>query len=673
MSAGSDRFYGRVKLWSGLQALWLAVAWGFAAPLQAQITFEEVAAASGITGYHMAVGSVGGVAAADFDRDGDIDVFAPTGELLQDKLWRNNGDGSFSEIAASVGLASKRNHRAALWFDYNGDHRLDLLIGGDCRMDPLTDVECEQPENLHLYRQEVNGQFTDVTAGSGLQASWGGKGNAHRAGLVAGDIDNDGDLDLYVCDWNGRAWLYRNNADGSFSDITLASGMSDSHYEHHQPVMYDFNRDGWQDIYVAVDYRTPNFLWINQGDGTFVDMANVARVNNDMTDMGVALGDYDNDLDMDIYVTNITRASDHNVFYRNDSTENELKFAEIAEDIGVWQGYWGWGTTFLDADNDGWLDLAATNGKEVGQWLDDPSLFYLNQGGNPVTFADVSDAVGFNDTYIAASLIALDYDRDGDLDMLQTAQQGGSLQLLRNNPGSEAAANHYLVIKPRMQGSNYYAIGAEVQLTAGGQQMMRVIRTATSTLGQEPAEAFFGLGAADHADEIRIRWPDGEQTVLTDVAADQVITVNDSPAFAINTGLNDAWFNPATGGQGFFITVFPGISKIFFAWFTFDQQRPPGSVDAMLGGPGQRWLTAFGSYENNRAELDVELTAGGVFDAATPPVSQSPGGQVILEFSGCNSGTVSYDIAATDQQGVVPIQRIALDNIARCETAAQSD
>lgn len=140
-----------------------------------------------------------------------------------------------------------------------------------------------------------------------------------------------------------------------------------------------------------------------------------------------------------------------------------------------------------------------------------------------------------------------------------------------------------------------------------------------------------------------------------------------SPGFVINAGLNDAWYNPQTPGQGFFLTVFPGRSEIFLAWFTFDTERPDEAVIAVLGEPGHRWLTALGAWSGSSAVLDIELTSGGIFDMAQPMPGQSADGQILLEFQGCNSATVTFEIDSTGQQGVIPIQRIALDNVPRCE------
>lgn len=153
---------------------------------------------------------------------------------------------------------------------------------------------------------------------------------------------------------------------------------------------------------------------------------------------------------------------------------------------------------------------------------------------------------------------------------------------------------------------------------------------------------------------------------------DEALTVTEAGGggFLINEGLNDSWFNPETGGQGFFITVFPDIQKIFLAWFTYELERPDGSITAMLGEPGHRWLTAFGDYSGDTAVLDIEITQGGVFDAPEPQPSQSLDGTITVTFTDCSSGVVEYDITSVGRTGSVPIQRLANDNIPFCESLA---
>jgi hypothetical protein len=500
-------------------AVWTAlVASAAAAPGGPPIRFVEVGASRGIGDYRMAEGMGGGAAAADFDGDGDIDLFVPTGSGMPDRLYRNEGKGFFEEIARKAGVDSTFKNRCALWFDYDGDGDLDLIVANDVEQEPSSYV---------LYRQYAPSRFEDATIEAGLFAPMSDPGRGfmppHRGGFAAGDLNNDGYLDLFAALWNGRSHLFINNRDGTFADVSDSSGINKITRFSHQPVMMDFDGDGWTDIFVAVDFG-PNDLWINRKDGTFENWAELAGVDNAMNDMGVALGDYDNDGDFDLFITNIFDEGFHNVFFRNDSAGGgKPAFTEVSESLGVRDTGWGWGTTFLDADNDGRLDLVATNGWHSDPWRDDPSRCFWNLGGEPVELLDVSDEVGFNDTFFGSALIAFDVDRDGDLDLLQTCM-GGPIRLMENRRSDGARAASYIVAQPRMRGPNRFAIGAVVRVRAGGVDQARIVRAGTSYLGQEPAEAVFGLGAADTA-RITIDWPDGTVTVRERVAANQVITI----------------------------------------------------------------------------------------------------------------------------------------------------
>ena len=492
------------------------------------VGFTEVGALRGIGPYSQGI-PTGGIAAADYDNDGDIDLFVPTNLGTPDLLYENVG-GTFKEIGAAVGLNSTRWHRNAVWFDYDADFDLDLAVAGDCRVDPVPQnpTACPDPENLTLYQQQSDGSFVDVTAAAGLDVAWGGLTSWHRATLVAGDLNNDDYVDLYLASWHDRTWLFMNDGDGTFTDTAMTAGMGGLTWFHHSAIMYDFNGDGWLDIYQAIDIFDPNFLWINQQDGSFVDVARAAGVDYDATDMGIDLGDYDSDGDFDLYVTEMfnQNAGIHNVLYRNDSVGSIVSFTEVAEEQGVDDGRFGWGTSFFDVDLDGDVDLATTNGRLnlPVQWpVTDPSRFWLNDGQGPVWFEDVSTAIGFDDTEVASGLIAFDYDRDGDMDMVQATGTAG-LRLLENNPIVAGPANHYLVVRPRSESPNHYALGAVVHVSAGALNMMRLITAGKSTLSQEPAESHFGLGTNTTAD-VTVEWPNGETTTHLNIAADQVITI----------------------------------------------------------------------------------------------------------------------------------------------------
>lgn len=519
----------------------LALAGSLASPLGAQTTFVEVASSVGMdAGYQLtSLGFGFGAAAADFDDDGDIDVFAPTAEGSGHLLYRNLGSGQFEEVAASLGLAGHDRARVALWFDYDGDHRLDLLVGIDCFESDCAGID----RFLRLYRQTEAGSFVEVTASAGLLDP-GHDNNQHRSGMAAADVTGNGYLDFVAGFWNGRLDLYVNQGDGTFVRTTAASGLETEVRSYHQPLMHDLDGDGLVDIYAAVDF-TENQLWRNQGlvggVPTFVDVADAAGCDNAMNDMGAALGDLDADGDPDLYVTNIHRLGFHNVLLRNDSAGGSSAYAETSAAAGVQDvDAWGWGTTAVDFDNDGHIDLAATNGWRTSAWHDPPRLF-VNQGDSPPTFVDQAPSSGLTDRSWGAALVAIDHDRDGDMDLFETIPEifgaGNSADEVRLHENRlDRPDRHSLTVRPRMAGPNHWAIGAEVvvelRIDGESRRLHRWIGAGTSYLGQEPAEAFFGLGSAERVDRLTVHWPDGRQTISTDMAADQVHTIDDQGLFA---------------------------------------------------------------------------------------------------------------------------------------------
>ncbi len=490
--------------------------------VRAQSVYFDVGVERGILDYDMAHGMGGGVAAADYDDDGDIDLFVPTDANTPDQLYRNRGDGSFEEIAALVGLDSERRNRVALWFDYDGDSDLDLVVASDYWLGDRDGLS-----TLTLYQQQADGSFVDVTAGSGLDVDFVVLPDNHFGGMSAGDVNNDGYLDLCAGVWGRGLHLFINDTDGTFTDTSTSNGIW-ARRSHWQSVMHDFNHDGWLDIYSAIDFA-PNVLFINNHDGTFDEIATAAGADNAWNDMGVALGDYDNDGDFDMYVTNIDGwggPDRHSILYRNDWDGENVGFTEVSQSANCAFAHWGWGVTFTDCEADGLLDIAVTNGFNDIPWSFDPAKLFHNTGATPTVFQDASNVFGFNNLWIGSGLVTIDFDRDGDQDLFQTSQDRAFLPaplLLLENRGAQRG--NYLVVQPRMDGPNARAIGAVVRARVGEVRYSRLITAGISFESQEPAESFFGLGAATIVDQLVVEWPDGRTTTRVAVPANQQLVV----------------------------------------------------------------------------------------------------------------------------------------------------
>tara|TARA_Y100001933_G_scaffold201582_1_gene203130 strand:- start:657 stop:2429 length:1773 start_codon:yes stop_codon:yes gene_type:complete len=527
--------------------------------VHAQPTFEFDAVT--LSTYVPSPGMGTGIAVADFDGDDDPDIFVPTGAGVPNLLLRNRGDGTFDEVAAQFGLADQRQARVALWADYDGDGDLDLFVGRDCFFESAGIAaagSCGEV-SLSLFEQRPGG-FVEVSAAVGLSASAGSLTTFHAGGLSAGDVSGDGLPDIYFARWLAGPELYisdtlfvASEAPG-YSLGSGVTGITGAPGGEWQTLFHDFDGDGRLDLFVNVDFGA-NQLWMNGGNLNFVDVAPAAGVDSEWNEMGLAVGDYDNDGDLDMYITNIhdwqadTRGEiSRNRLFRNDSEPGSVQFADTSIDNGVDNSEWGWGTTWLDADNDGDLDLAATNGycepPPDGYCAPrhemDRSRFFENPGdGGPMI--EVGEVVGFDDELIGAGLIAADFDGDGRQDLLQSAIDPGSapwtplqffgrterLTLYLNRPVGGAQAGRHVVIRPRMVGTNSRAVGAVVRMYLdSGDVLTRLVQAGESWMSQGPATLHFGLGAGTAIDRVEIDWPDGSGTsVFTHVGPNRDFTL----------------------------------------------------------------------------------------------------------------------------------------------------
>jgi len=559
-----------------------AIAVVIAAPAAAQLSFVDVTAESGLhfvgeygptfdfsvlgwpvtDMFEMLQRNMGnGAAVGDYDNDGDFDVYL-LGQLGHPNiLYRNDrvatlasrrprattwstSTGSparardalrFTDVTDDAGVGDTGMSRAAAFVDLDNDGWQDLVLVNDS-------MEEEGAPTSAIYRNNADGTFTDVTSGSGF-APWG----LLKGGLGVTDYDGDGLLDLYVTVWTagggagvpifpGHNRLYRNDGGFRFTDVTVEAGLGIIERDSFTPIFADFDRDGDPDLYVTVDH-TWDLYYRNDG-GVFVDQALVVGATHNGNDMGAAPGDFDGDGDLDIFCTNITDPDNgfgtgqFNTLLVNQFAQvGQVGFVDDAMTRGVADTRWGWGAEFFDADDDGDLDLFAVNGYDEfvlfhepdnTNLVDIPADLFVNDGAGNLLRAANTGAETVGDSRAA---IAFDFDRDGDRDLLVTNVQGPAVLL-----DNRTAGGHWLDVKLIGGGGvNRDAVGAIIEITAGGQEQFREIIGGGSYLSGRPFEAHFGLGAATTVDQIVVTWPGGAQTVLTGGAVDRRLVIELSP------------------------------------------------------------------------------------------------------------------------------------------------
>ncbi len=564
-----------------LVLVWLWIALSNSPPghaISPTVTFTDVTSAARLQYVHGYLDDeslvyqlvAGGVAAGDFDSDGWVDLYTVGGDIGSNHLFRNRGDGSFEDVAAEAGVDQPgstptllpevtppptpsvtplRLHRGSgpTFADYDGDGHLDLFLGA---------IEQRGPK---LFRNRGDGHFEDRTGGAGLTFELG-----PYVGAAFGDYDRDGDLDLMVAQWGTLVTdlnmpdhkrrldhLWRNNGDGTFSGNSVEAGLvireaQDSGllwYWTFTPNFADINSDGWPDVLFAADFKNSQ-VFLNNGAGTFSEIT--SPVISDENGMGAAIGDYDNDGDLDWFVSSIydpenpqtgncnptTGRCDWNGsgnrMYRNDGTGN---FEDITDLAGVRDGAWGWGSCFADFDNDGFLDLFHVNGwgfeAARSRFFAKPARLFLANGDG--TFRERAVEAGIDDRGEGRGVVCFDYDRDGDIDVFiaNNGRTFGSAaaqpaRLYRNDTGN---LRHYLQVKLRGRFPNSEAIGARVYVTAGGFTQMRELRAGSNYVSQDPAVAHFGLGDAKIIDELRVVWPDQTSQRQSALAADAFLVI----------------------------------------------------------------------------------------------------------------------------------------------------
>ena len=431
--------------------------------------------------------------AGDYDNDGHEDLFLTY--YGKNVLYHNNGDGTFTDVTEKAGLAQSgiRYGTGCTFVDYDRDGFLDLFVSRYINMD--------------LAKTPVGG--------------------ANRYCLYKGVSVNCGPLGLA----KETCSLYHNNGDGTFTEVTAKAGLraAGSRYGL-TAVAFDYNHDGWPDLFVACD-STPNLLYRNNHDGTFTELAMEAgvAVNGDgqeQANMGVAVGDYDNDDYLDLFLPHFS--DDTPILYHNMRGEF-FDDVTYAAGLAVNTRYVCWGVGFADFDNDGWLDLFHVTGTvypEVEKVFPDykyknQRVVYRNLGNG--SFEEVSDRCGGGvlEPHSSRGCAFGDFDNDGNIDVL-IMNMSEPPSLLRNENRS---GNHWLVVKALGTKSNRSAIGARVLVEAGGRRQTREVMSGSSYISQSDLRQHFGLGQARKVDQLEIHWPSGRVERLDSLAVDQFVTV----------------------------------------------------------------------------------------------------------------------------------------------------
>jgi hypothetical protein len=461
-------------------------------------TFTDVTKKAGL--YHSGWGQ--GVCVGDYDNDGWDDIFVTCyGKNL---LYHNNGDGTFTEQAEHAGVAGDpwRWNTGCTFFDYDRDGHLDLFVAN----------YVDQGKDFRLLPQPGSGQFCQY---KGIPIACGPRGLP-----------------------TGRNFLYHNNGDGTFTDVSEKSGiilLPDKHYAL-GVITLDYDNDGWPDLYVACD-STASILYRNNHNGTFTDQAFVAGVaysgdGEAQAGMGVSAGDYDRDGFLDLAKTNFS--DDTPDLYHNNG-DGTFRDATFAAGLGSHPNYLGWGIGFIDFDNDGWPDLFIANGHldrvidpyHIDSTYAEPKLLYRNVEGpeGTRTFVDASASAGPAVQLRSSSrgVAFADYDNDGGIDIIIN-NMNGPAYLLRNEGGNR---NHWIKIKTLGVKSNRNGIGTRLEVRAGERRQIDEVRSGGSYVSQNDMRVHFGLGTRSTVDEIVLRWPSGQVDQLRNVPAGRTIVVQE--------------------------------------------------------------------------------------------------------------------------------------------------
>lgn len=498
----------------------LALAMAFIIPVSAQTAmFTDQTVATGVVASHVptyTASFAAGGAVGDFNRDGFQDIFIPSGGGVPDRLFINNGNGTFTDQAAAWGVAIAHRSTGAAVGDFDGDGWLDIYVTS------LGPAGNDAPGFHRLYKNNGGASFTDVAAAMGVATT--SQGQADGWGACWGDYDLDGDLDLCVAGWITNTNVLFRNDGTTFTAVTAAAGLGAlSQVNGFTPRFVDMDGDLYPELIFIGDFSTSRYFK-NNGDGTFTDVTASSGTSQDGTEMGMTVGDFDEDGLFDFYVTTIST----NNLYMNQGNNT---FLNQASTVGVANTQWGWGTVATDFDNDTFLDIVATT-QSGRQYAFQSTATAPSQ----LSFNEVALTIGLNTSISGRGLANFDYDNDGDQDLV-FFPFNGPIKVFRNDLSGTGNTHWLRVFLDR--GNNPFVapdgIGCKVTIQLGSRQIVRFIDGGSNYASQSELSAFFGLGTATSVNQVTVEWSDGTVSVLNNVVADQAMTVvaNFNPATAI--------------------------------------------------------------------------------------------------------------------------------------------
>jgi hypothetical protein len=545
-----------------------------------------------------------GCAWSDYDNDGYLDLFVSNFGTPFNYLYRNNGDGSFTRVMSGAIATDDTNSEGACWGDYDNDGYPDLFVAVGLGGNDL------------LYRNNGDGSFTKIASGPVVQSG----GNSR--GCAWADYDNDGYLDLFVANELGQNnFLFHNNRDGTFGKIISGSIVNDGGASY-GCAWGDYDNDGFLDLFVA-NLNQNNFLYRNNGDGTFSKITSGGIVNDGGASQGCAWGDYDNDGFLDLFVAN---RNQRNFLYHNEGNGafRAITTGAIVNDIG-----YSWSPAWIDYDNDGFLDLFVVNGPPAGPGQND--FLYRNNGDG--TFTRITAASVANDGAIGDGCAWGDYNNDGFVDLFVTTLNDQN-NLLYRNDGND---NNWLTVRCAGRLSNRSAIGAKVRLKTTSQGatrwQMREVSGGSGYGSQNAPYAYFGLGAATNAEIVRIEWPSGITQELRAVTPKQLLTVIEpeisiSPSSLILNAGETATFTVSTSLA----------SPLILQWLHNGIAVPNANATSLVISNVQG--SDAGNYSLEVDQIDPPMTVlvkparligPVVFQTAPQSIAAAPGGNVTFQ------------------------------------------